>query len=325
MIVLSERGRKQRIDQVAFSPDGTLLVAAGNGSWAAVWRLDSPDDEPRRFLESEDPCAHVFAVAFWADGEALVAACGTRGLRAEPLSPVARPAQSCRSTGVLQSLAVSPDGRRVVGINNLPFQLFRQRDTIRPSFQSWVSDDGWVLREDWQREREHFSRNVGPVFLPTGARFLTTGHAAPDGFGERLDVSLSAFDAVSGNPVAVSSTAPYQSAEHLTCSREGQWIVAGLQHALGVWAGDDISQVSRIIRNDNRKHFTSIAFHPSERYLAATNNDQTVKLYDTTSWEVAKTYTWNIGRMRAVAFSPGGTLAAAGSDTGKVVVWDVDL
>ncbi len=81
----------------------------------------------------------------------------------------------------------------------------------------------------------------------------------------------------------------------------------------------------RVVENDNKKHFTGIAFHPSGRYLAATSNDATVKLYDTTTWEVARTFTWEIGRMRSIAFSPDGTLAAAGSDTGKVVVWDVDL
>jgi WD40 repeat protein len=71
--------------------------------------------------------------------------------------------------------------------------------------------------------------------------------------------------------------------------------------------------------------FTGLAFHPSGKYLGATNNDQTVKLYDTQTWELAKTFTWAIGKMRSIAFSPDGTLAAAGSDTGKVVVWDVDL
>ena len=61
------------------------------------------------------------------------------------------------------------------------------------------------------------------------------------------------------------------------------------------------------------------------RFLAATSNDATVKLYDTSIWALAKTYTWNIGRLRSIAFSPDGLLAAAGSDTGKIVVWDVDL
>src|SRR5207253_1850182 len=32
-----------------------------------------------------------------------------------------------------------------------------------------------------------------------------------------------------------------------------------------------------------------------------------------------------VRKMRSIAFSPDGALAAAGSDTGKVVVWDVDL
>ncbi|MBM3980955.1 MAG: WD40 repeat domain-containing protein [Planctomycetes bacterium] len=80
-----------------------------------------------------------------------------------------------------------------------------------------------------------------------------------------------------------------------------------------------------LARNVSGRHFTALAFHPSGRFLAATSNDETVKLYDTTTWAVARTFTWDIGRMRSVAFSPDGTLAAAGSDKGKVVVWDVDV
>jgi WD40 repeat protein len=79
------------------------------------------------------------------------------------------------------------------------------------------------------------------------------------------------------------------------------------------------------LHNTNRKEFTGIAFHPGGKYLGATSNDETVKLYDTATWDVAHTFTWKIGRMRSVCFSPDGSLAAAGSDKGQVVVWDVDL
>src|SRR5262249_47537637 len=112
-------------------------------------------------------------------------------------------------------------------------------------------------------------------------------------------------------------------AEMLAVSPDGT-LIAVSKTTLSAWPGADLSRAPRVIRNDNRKHFTGVAFHPSGSYLAATSNDMTVKLYDTASWEVARMFTWDIGRMLSVAFSPDGMLAAAGSDTGKVVVWDVD-
>jgi WD40 repeat protein len=111
----------------------------------------------------------------------------------------------------------------------------------------------------------------------------------------------------------------------LTSSPDGV-LVAGYRNTrLLVWAVAPTPKQVAELRTGNKKEFTSLAFHPSSRFFAATSNDQTVKLYDTTSWELAKTHTWDIGRMRSIAFSPDGTLAAAGSDTGKVVVWDVDV
>src|SRR5262249_38270691 len=81
------------------------------------------------------------------------------------------------------------------------------------------------------------------------------------------------------------------------------------------------SQVPAIHHN-NDKQFTGFAFHPSGGYLAATSKDATVKFYDTSTWQLARTFKWDIGRLWSVAFSPDGTLAATGGDTGKVVVWD---
>jgi WD40 repeat protein len=77
-------------------------------------------------------------------------------------------------------------------------------------------------------------------------------------------------------------------------------------------------------RNNSRKSFTDLAFHPSGRCLAVTSNDGTVRFYDTTTWQLAETFTWNVGKMVGIAFSPDGALAAAGSDTGQIVIWDVD-
>jgi len=103
-------------------------------------------------------------------------------------------------------------------------------------------------------------------------------------------------------------------------------LLAGLRGArFAVYRTDDFSAPRARIDNDTRKHFTGLAFHPSGRFLAATSNDNTVKFYDVQTWRLAHAFDWQIGRLRSVAFSPDGTLAAAGGDDGKVVVWDVDL
>jgi WD40 repeat protein len=49
-----------------------------------------------------------------------------------------------------------------------------------------------------------------------------------------------------------------------------------------------------------------------------------VKASSTATWRVLRSFDWDIGKLRSVAFSPDGMLAAAGGDKGKVVVWDVD-
>jgi hypothetical protein len=78
--------------------------------------------------------------------------------------------------------------------------------------------------------------------------------------------------------------------------------------------------------------YRAVAFHPSGQWLAAISADE-VAVYDATTWEPARTFTWGIGELRAVCFSPDGTRAAvigAGAQAkkktkargGKIVVWD---
>jgi WD40 repeat protein len=50
-----------------------------------------------------------------------------------------------------------------------------------------------------------------------------------------------------------------------------------------------------------------------------------VEVYDLATLELVATWAWQLGPLGCVAFSPDGTLGAAGSNDGRVVVWDVDV
>jgi WD40 repeat protein len=113
MLVL--KGKRQRIDVLAFSPSGRELLSAGNGSWLDLWRFDSSPNPDRQF-DSGGGYPPLACARFIDDGKAILAASGYDGIRIHPLSPKSR-FRSAVLPELLTptSLAISPDETRVVG------------------------------------------------------------------------------------------------------------------------------------------------------------------------------------------------------------------
>jgi hypothetical protein len=66
-----------------------------------------------------------------------------------------------------------------------------------------------------------------------------------------------------------------------------------------------------------------VAFDPSGKLFATANGDAPVRWYDAKTGAERATFDWGIGSITAVAFSPDGSLCAAGGEGGQVAVWDV--
>ncbi len=72
-------------------------------------------------------------------------------------------------------------------------------------------------------------------------------------------------------------------------------------------------------------NFVGFAFHPGGRTLAVIHGGPTlVKLYDLDTLTLRAKLNWKVGPLTCVGYSPDGLLAAAGTDDGRVVVWDAD-
>lgn len=315
MIVLDSK-KQHKFYTVAFSGDACFVAAGGDTEPTVIWETgtgrESRRVEPgprsiRQFLVFHPRTPWLF----------LPTSYGLHAVNAE--TGAVREVWS--RDDYVRSVALDSVGRRLVGSRE-PREAppFEQSGLACTDVAAPDHPKNLWRRPDVDPPNEGWSNLV--TFHPDGTRFFSaeTSFSAMRSDGARISVrSAETGEALSYLRGAGTDT------EQLVVTPDGETLVTRITRKLYVFDLSNPDAAPREFANEGRAHFTGLAFHPSGRFLAATSNDKTVKLYDTTTWQVAKTFTWAIGKIRSVAFSPDGTLAAAGSDTGKVVVWDVDL
>jgi hypothetical protein len=320
------------IGQLGFSADGGRLFAATGarapgGGWLRgdnhgldVWTLaGGPEPEDRRFVDTA-----VIGFAVNPGGRWLYV--GTFEGYGSGAPPYLAVDLATWDTARLRlttyhgfQLEAGPDERTVVGYGFDPAE--RPPGTGR--LARWRQSPGRRPVEVWDQPMPSAGVWVAHLALdPARGRLITVelrGRLVAELVYDLTLRSL-ATGAVTGRvPI------PGRTVDQLLFSPGGEWLVARAGRSLLAWDARDLSRKPVRVTNTGPRHFLAAAFHPSGRFLAATDNEATVKLYDTAGWSLSKTYSWNVGKLRSVAFSPDGTLAAAGSDTGRIVVWDVDL
>jgi WD40 repeat protein len=296
--VIVLKGLNEILERVAFSPDGTAVVApTWNG--LQIWRSVLTGAKYTAF-----PVNHPGDPHFTPDGNGLFVA-GRRLHFADLATKAVTAPVGDRS---VSRFALARAGDRYI--------IDEYRSKIQYMSARLVSGD--LL---WERSVSGWWEH--PWFLPGDAEFLRL-----EGDGQlRRERQFQIVTHATATGEELRRSEPFSGdAWNWVLSTDATMFAFRVTMWVHVYRfRDPAVELLTTLRKDNRKDFTGVAFHPSGRYLAATSNDETVRLYDTTTWEVARTFTWAIGRMRSVCFSPDGALAAAGGDKGQIVVWDVDL
>lgn len=102
----------------------------------------------------------------------------------------------------------------------------------------------------------------------------------------------------------------------------GESVIVRGKNSFRVWSADDLSAKPVEVKT-GRATLTAIAADVDGRCLFTASGSKVTR-WDVTYWKPADTYDWQIGPITCLAVSPDGLLAAAGSSTGKVAVWDVE-
>ena len=299
------------VRSLAFSPDSDALAATVVKQGVFLWNLGSTGGPVH--LDDDDKLRHG-TLSFAPDGRSLAwAGSNAWNIYDRDERDLAR--KSLDHRGLLIAVHRTPDGSRIVSEHTFPSS----------TLTGWsVTDEGW--NQDWTiSTKDYFIRRY--AVDPCEQRVAVI--CQPNGSAVRLELR----SAVSG-VIQNSGPCPYDEVEQLLFSPDGTQIVAVRHMTLVVWSVPELGK-PHLVRDSSRKdagrkgvsrtHFTSLAFHPSGRYLFASSNDETVHVFDTVSWDCISRFSWKLGQMRSVGVSADGALAAAGNDKGEVIVWDVDL
>jgi WD40 repeat protein len=306
------QSRKRLIEAVAFHPGNRLLAVAG-GSDDPVELFDASTGA---VVWTGPVLSYLLTdnLRFDRTGRRLFAAGGEEGLFV--IDTGSGESERFGRFDVPDALAVSPNGRHLVVSDSLTNKVSAFPVTANGvgSTQWEQSLRGHTVAENWR---------VGGIdFYPDSKRFASLEFCGRtrSGFKTWLRVRSAKDGEI------LDKTAPScEGGSLLKVSPDGEWTAfASSSHLFAFHATEHGDSVK--LASPNRKHITGLAFHPSGRFLAVTSNDATVRLYDVQNrWEIARTFEWKIGKLKSVAFSADGTLAAAGGEKGQVIVWDVDV
>jgi WD40 repeat protein len=309
--------KKKRIYAIAFSPSGRDLAAACGDGFVRVWDLSTGD--VRQWISIEHT-SDGYDIAYLDEQRLVVAGLGIRWWDI--------PANGWNDIASLhlwrRQLCVSPDGKYLAAadtaesIENRMIGLF-------------VFDTS-----DWShlpRMVQHDMTTSGIAFSPDG-QYLATGHMVRVGEKQRsfglmfgpyavhdYDYVVHLREFPSGR-IIQTSDGWQQGIRTLAFSPDGKVLAGGAGPRLRIWDIEGNREIA--LHKRGTKHFQGLAFTADGRYLATVSNDETVRIWETRSWQEHTTFTWEIGKLLNIAFAPDGLRAAAGSDKGKIVIWDVE-
>lgn len=313
-------GHTAAVRRAVFSPDGKLLVSAGEDQQVIVW--DFPRRMPLKTISEHK--AVINTVSFSPDGKWFLTGDQQKAAilwNANLLEPQVIWRDQ---PGPISASAFSPDGRVVVyaagevaivretgtwkKLHELPCTLaygdflFPEDHLVNDVHgRSWDLYTGESLRSE-----EEWSGNWAAL-APDRKQLVSVG---PDGFVRFVDFV--------GRKIIKELHVHHDHGRAVAYSPDGKLIATGAERVV-LW---DAASLTKLVPLEYESVVWSVAFSPDGRWLVSTHGDGSILVWDVLNRELKANLRQHSGAVRAVAVSGDGKRVATASEDHSVILWN---
>ena len=333
------------IFDLAFSPDGSILVSAGQEGTVVRWRLTDSEPAAEPLHDDKSQTAHrrgVYGVAFSSDGKIVASGSGDQTIRFWNAETGQAMNTSFAGYGqAIYSLAFRPQKRNPTGVllggaatGALTMWEPMQEQSI---LSTQLGFNAWVTRVSYDHAGGKMAFCIGEkiflIDLTTYVSEQVKGHTKQVlSFAFSPDGNTYAAGAEDGKLLLWNSAHPSEPTSLETDSSEPVWTVAytpdskillssGPNDQVLVW---DVTSRKRLrfLERPGSKRVAGLAVSPDGKTLAVASQDYQVALWDVAEWRLRPKLLPHEGVSIGLAFSPDGkTLAASAAK--EIILWDV--